>query len=196
MRENGVSDPGDYELLSRCTLLLRLAEQLDRGEDQAVCHAGFTVRGRSLELDLVGEAGLARWGLDRRIGADAFTRAFGRRSRSNPRGTMPSAGGSCQKMEPATATSTSTPPCRGMLPPLVVEARRGPQRPLLPPTGDAFTPLAPPLLRSREAVGKFGDDRLSCVARSSVRRGGAGARRRAGAYLPSRGRRRSGGGGA
>ena len=36
MRENGVSDPGDYEPLSRCTLLLRLAEQLDRGEDQAV----------------------------------------------------------------------------------------------------------------------------------------------------------------
>src|SRR5690349_21504775 len=45
-------------------------------------------------------------------------------------------------MEPATATSTSTPPCLAALPPLVVEARRGPQRPLVPPAGAAFT--APP----------------------------------------------------
>ena len=70
---------GDAELLARCTLLLRLAEQLERGEDQAVRGAGFTARPRVLELRLSGDAHLARWGLERRVGADAFARVFGRR---------------------------------------------------------------------------------------------------------------------
>ncbi len=45
-------------------------------------------------------------------------------------------------MEPATSTSTSPPARRAPAPPLVVEARRGPQRPFVPPTGGASTPPA------------------------------------------------------
>jgi exopolyphosphatase / guanosine-5'-triphosphate,3'-diphosphate pyrophosphatase len=84
----GIPDPaelgplarkGDDELLGRCTLLLRLAEQLEHGEDQSVRAAGFVARPRGLELRLEGDGRLARWGIERRVGADAFARAFGRR---------------------------------------------------------------------------------------------------------------------
>ena len=70
---------GDADLLARCTLLLRLAEQLERGEDQSVRDARFAVRGRACELRLAGDDRLARWGLERRVGAEAFARVFGRR---------------------------------------------------------------------------------------------------------------------
>lgn len=70
--------PGDAEMLARCALLVRLAEQLDRGEDQAVRRAGFRVRPAALELRLEGDASLALWGLERRAGTDAFARVFGR----------------------------------------------------------------------------------------------------------------------
>ena len=69
---------GDGPMLARCTLLLRLAEQLDRGEDQAVRGARFAVRPGALELRLEGDAALALWGLERRAGTDAFARVFGR----------------------------------------------------------------------------------------------------------------------
>jgi exopolyphosphatase/guanosine-5'-triphosphate,3'-diphosphate pyrophosphatase len=69
---------GDGPMLARCTLLLRLAEQLDRGEDQAVRHAAFHVRPDALQLRLDGDAALALWGLERRAGTDAFPRVFGR----------------------------------------------------------------------------------------------------------------------
>ena len=70
--------PGDGAMLARCTLLLRLAEQLDRAEDQSVRRASFRVRPGGLELVLEGDASLALWGLERRAGTDAFARVFGR----------------------------------------------------------------------------------------------------------------------
>jgi exopolyphosphatase/guanosine-5'-triphosphate,3'-diphosphate pyrophosphatase len=78
----GFPDAGEYSgdaaMLARCTLLVRLAEQLDRGEDQAVRAASFRVRPAGLELRLEGDASLARWGLERRVGTEAFARVFGR----------------------------------------------------------------------------------------------------------------------
>lgn len=70
---------GDGELLARCALLLRLAEQLERGEDQSVRDAAFASHGRTLELRLAGDGRLARWELERRLGSEPFLRVFGRR---------------------------------------------------------------------------------------------------------------------
>jgi exopolyphosphatase/guanosine-5'-triphosphate,3'-diphosphate pyrophosphatase len=69
---------GDGAMLARCTLLLRLAEQLDRAEDQSVRRATFRVRPGALELQLEGDIALALWGLERRAGTDAFARVLGR----------------------------------------------------------------------------------------------------------------------
>jgi exopolyphosphatase / guanosine-5'-triphosphate,3'-diphosphate pyrophosphatase len=80
MRELGPeARKGDGELLARCTLLLRLAEQLERGEDQSVRDAAFASHGRALELRLAGDGRLARWGPERRLGSEPFQRVFGRR---------------------------------------------------------------------------------------------------------------------
>ena len=69
----------DDELVARCALLLRLAEQLDRGQDQAVIEARLVAERRTLRLRLRGDDRLARWSLERRLSDGAFRRVFGRR---------------------------------------------------------------------------------------------------------------------
>ena len=70
--------PGDQQLLTRLSAILRLAEHLDRGRDGAVLQARLREQGEQLELELVvdGDPALARWGAERQT--DLFRRAFGR----------------------------------------------------------------------------------------------------------------------
>jgi exopolyphosphatase / guanosine-5'-triphosphate,3'-diphosphate pyrophosphatase len=69
---------GDEELLVRCALLLRLAEDLERSRDQIVREARVAVADGRVRLELVasGDARVARWAANREI--DLFRRAFGR----------------------------------------------------------------------------------------------------------------------
>ena len=69
----------DGALVARCALLLRLAEQLDRGQDQSVVEARLVAERRALRLKLRGDDALARWALERRLSDGAFRRVFGRR---------------------------------------------------------------------------------------------------------------------
>ena len=75
---------GDDKLVARCAMLLRLAEQLDRGEDARVERATLTASGRTLHLELDGETRLARWGVERQLRDDQFRRAFGHRLALSP----------------------------------------------------------------------------------------------------------------
>ena len=70
---------GDAELVGRCALLLRLAEQLDRGQDQSVRAARLVPEAGDLRLSVEGDDRLARWSLERRLSDGAFKRAFGGR---------------------------------------------------------------------------------------------------------------------
>jgi exopolyphosphatase/guanosine-5'-triphosphate,3'-diphosphate pyrophosphatase len=70
---------GDAELVARCALLLRLAEQLDSGQDQSVREARLVAERHVLHLRLRGDDRLARWSLERRLCDGAFERVFGRR---------------------------------------------------------------------------------------------------------------------
>ena len=67
---------GDDKLLGRCALLLRLAEQLERGQDQSVREARLVPERRALRLSLQGENRLARWSLERQLSDDAYRRVF------------------------------------------------------------------------------------------------------------------------
>ena len=78
VRHHRKGSPSD-ELVARCALLLRLAEQLDRGQDQAVIEARLVADRRTLRLRLRGDAQLAHWSLERRLSDGAFRRVFGRR---------------------------------------------------------------------------------------------------------------------
>jgi exopolyphosphatase/guanosine-5'-triphosphate,3'-diphosphate pyrophosphatase len=71
-------EPGDEAILLRMAALLRLAEHLDRARDGAVARAALHDNdvGLELELDVDGDAALARWGAERQ--ADLFRKAFGR----------------------------------------------------------------------------------------------------------------------
>ena len=69
----------DDDRVARCALLLQLAEQLDRGQDQSVIEARLVKQRRALHLRLRGDDRLAVWSLERRISDGAFRRAFGRR---------------------------------------------------------------------------------------------------------------------
>jgi exopolyphosphatase/guanosine-5'-triphosphate,3'-diphosphate pyrophosphatase len=68
---------GDQRLLTRTSALLRLAEHLDRGRDGAVVRARLRPHADrlELELDVHGDAALARWGAERQ--SDLFRKAFG-----------------------------------------------------------------------------------------------------------------------
>jgi exopolyphosphatase / guanosine-5'-triphosphate,3'-diphosphate pyrophosphatase len=70
--------PRDGRLLTAMAALLRLAEHLDRGRDGAVTYAALHDEGERLELELEvdGDAALARWGAERQ--SDLFRKAFGR----------------------------------------------------------------------------------------------------------------------
>ena len=71
-------ETGDRRVLVAMAALLRLAEHLDRGRDGAVTAARLHDAGEALELelDVDGDAALARWGAERQ--SDLFRRAFGR----------------------------------------------------------------------------------------------------------------------
>ncbi len=69
----------EAELVARCALLLRLAELLDRGQDQSVIEARLVAERRALRLKLRGDDRLALWSLERRLSDAAFRRVFGRR---------------------------------------------------------------------------------------------------------------------
>ena len=75
---------GDDRLVTRCALLLRLAEQLDRGEDARVGRATFVASRNALHLELEGDTRLARWSVERQLRDDQFRRAFGRRLELSP----------------------------------------------------------------------------------------------------------------
>jgi exopolyphosphatase/guanosine-5'-triphosphate,3'-diphosphate pyrophosphatase len=71
-------EPGDEEFVVRASSLLRLAEQLDRGRDGTVVRASLHAVDRRLDLELEvdGDAALARWGAERQ--SELFRKAFGR----------------------------------------------------------------------------------------------------------------------
>jgi exopolyphosphatase/guanosine-5'-triphosphate,3'-diphosphate pyrophosphatase len=73
--------PGDEELLSRCSAVLRIAEQLERSRDQSVRRARMEVLDGHVDLRLEAEddVSVARWATERQ--RDLFERAFGRELR-------------------------------------------------------------------------------------------------------------------
>jgi exopolyphosphatase/guanosine-5'-triphosphate,3'-diphosphate pyrophosphatase len=72
---------GDEELLERCALILRLAEHLERGRDQAVTQARLRPNGQGVDLHLeaAGDLTLPRWSVERYGDDEMFQRVFGRR---------------------------------------------------------------------------------------------------------------------
>ncbi len=77
-----LAEPGDEELLERCSVILRLAEHLERGRDQSVLQARLRANGKGvdLHLDAVGKnLILPRWSVERYGDGEAFERVFGRR---------------------------------------------------------------------------------------------------------------------
>jgi exopolyphosphatase/guanosine-5'-triphosphate,3'-diphosphate pyrophosphatase len=77
-----VTQDGDQRLLERCSVIVRLAEHLERGHDQAVKEVRLDANGRGVDLYLKtdGESlTLPRWSVERYGDGDAFARVFGRR---------------------------------------------------------------------------------------------------------------------
>ena len=72
---------GDQELLERGASLLRVAEHLERGRDQAVHEVRVRRNGdaAALHLRAAGDITLPRWSVERYGDAELFERAFGRR---------------------------------------------------------------------------------------------------------------------
>jgi exopolyphosphatase/guanosine-5'-triphosphate,3'-diphosphate pyrophosphatase len=73
---------GDEDVVSRCAVILRLAEHLERGRDQSVKQARLRANGKgvNLHLDAQGEnLVLPRWSVERYGDSEAFERVFGRR---------------------------------------------------------------------------------------------------------------------
>ena len=73
--------PGDEELLDRCSVILRLAEHLERGRDQSVSQARLRANGKGVDLHLeaAGDLTLPRWSVERYGDGEVFQRVFGRR---------------------------------------------------------------------------------------------------------------------
>jgi exopolyphosphatase / guanosine-5'-triphosphate,3'-diphosphate pyrophosphatase len=76
-----LAQSGDEELLDRCSVILRLAEHLERGRDQAVREARLRANGHGVDLHLeaAGDLTLPRWSVERYGDGEAFQRVFGRR---------------------------------------------------------------------------------------------------------------------
>jgi exopolyphosphatase/guanosine-5'-triphosphate,3'-diphosphate pyrophosphatase len=76
-----LTQPGDDELLDRCSVVLRLAEHLERGRDQSVSEARLRPNGHGVDLHLeaAGDLTLPRWSVERYGDGEAFQRVFGRR---------------------------------------------------------------------------------------------------------------------
>jgi exopolyphosphatase/guanosine-5'-triphosphate,3'-diphosphate pyrophosphatase len=72
---------GDEDLLDRCSVILRLAEHLERGRDQSVREARLRANGHGVDLHLEagGDLTLPRWSVERYGDGEAFQRVFGRR---------------------------------------------------------------------------------------------------------------------
>jgi exopolyphosphatase / guanosine-5'-triphosphate,3'-diphosphate pyrophosphatase len=72
---------GDDDLLERCSVILRLAEHLERGRDQSVREARLRANGHGVDLHLEagGDLTLPRWSVERYGDGEAFERVFGRR---------------------------------------------------------------------------------------------------------------------
>jgi exopolyphosphatase / guanosine-5'-triphosphate,3'-diphosphate pyrophosphatase len=72
--------PGDEEMLDRCSMLLRLAEHLERGRDQSVNEARLLTNGDGMALHLLadGDLTLPRWSVERYADDEAFERTFHR----------------------------------------------------------------------------------------------------------------------
>ena len=77
-----ITRSGDEDLLERCSVILRLAEHLERGRDQSVSQARLRANGKGVDLHLeaAGESLiLPRWSVERYGDDEAFERVFGRR---------------------------------------------------------------------------------------------------------------------
>jgi exopolyphosphatase/guanosine-5'-triphosphate,3'-diphosphate pyrophosphatase len=77
-----LAQPGDEDLVARCSVILRLAEHLERGRDQSVRQVRLRTNGDGvdLHLDAAGEnLILPRWSVERYGDDEAFERVFGRR---------------------------------------------------------------------------------------------------------------------
>ena len=77
-----MSEPGDEELLDRCSVILRLAEHLERGRDQSVSEARLRPNGHGVDLHLEAAGQnlvLPRWSVERYGDGEAFEKVFGRR---------------------------------------------------------------------------------------------------------------------
>lgn len=77
-----VTKDGDQQLLERCAVIVRLAEHLERGHDQAVSEVRLDANGHGVDLHLraAGDSlALPRWSVERYGDGDAFERVFGRR---------------------------------------------------------------------------------------------------------------------
>jgi exopolyphosphatase/guanosine-5'-triphosphate,3'-diphosphate pyrophosphatase len=76
-----LSHEDDEELLDRCSVILRLAEHLERGRDQAVSQARLRANGHGVDLHLeaAGDLTLPRWSVERYGDGEVFQRVFGRR---------------------------------------------------------------------------------------------------------------------
>jgi exopolyphosphatase/guanosine-5'-triphosphate,3'-diphosphate pyrophosphatase len=72
---------GDEELVGRCSVILRLAEHLERGRDQSVKEVRLRGNGKGVDLHLeaAGDLTLPRWSVERYGDGEAFERVFGRR---------------------------------------------------------------------------------------------------------------------
>jgi exopolyphosphatase/guanosine-5'-triphosphate,3'-diphosphate pyrophosphatase len=72
--------PGDEEMLERCSMILRLAEHLERGRDQSVNEARLRTNGDGVALHLLAEGDLTlpRWSVERYGDDEAFERTFHR----------------------------------------------------------------------------------------------------------------------
>jgi exopolyphosphatase / guanosine-5'-triphosphate,3'-diphosphate pyrophosphatase len=71
---------GDEALLDRCSVILRLAEHLERGRDQSVSQARLRANGHGVDLHLeaAGDLTLPRWSVERYGDGEAFQRVFRR----------------------------------------------------------------------------------------------------------------------
>jgi exopolyphosphatase / guanosine-5'-triphosphate,3'-diphosphate pyrophosphatase len=77
-----LAQPEDEELVARCSVIVRLAEHLERGRDQSVRQVRLRTNGHGvdLHLDAAGEnLILPRWSVERYGDSEAFERVFGRR---------------------------------------------------------------------------------------------------------------------
>jgi exopolyphosphatase/guanosine-5'-triphosphate,3'-diphosphate pyrophosphatase len=74
----GLLHGGDRALLERCAAIVRVAEHLERGRDQAVREVKLSADGGDgLRLLAVGDLTLPRWSIERYGDNELFERAFG-----------------------------------------------------------------------------------------------------------------------